>query len=521
MSTFIWPVPSSKTITSGFGPRRSPGGIGSTNHDGVDIGCPVGTAVIAARSGRVVRSCWFGGYGNYVEIDHGGGVHTFYGHLSRRKVGVGQIVSAGQVIAASGNTGASTGPHLHFGMHINGQRVNPLSHVRSSDTKGSYTGGSVSRTSPAYSAAGKKTPVKKNKPITKIKVKSVSGKVGKRKPTALYTYKSVEKTGVEVLMQHGESLFEPVVKGHVTIEWTRRDSPGKMTITVLLDGKLKLSLGDAVRLRYNGKNIFLGFLFHFSQTAEGEASLTYYDQLRYFKNKDLLKLKKGTYSAALKQICKKYGLKTGTVENTRWVHPAKIVDGTIFDALGEYADMTTAHTQKLYVLYDEFGKITLKSLAKMKSNVYIDAEQLEDFEYNASIDDGTYTCIKLYKDDSSSGTRKVWVRNNTALQAKWGTLVYTEKTDEKGTKNIMTRAKILSGLYGSAQRSLTLKGCPGDISIRGGSLVYVTLKLNDTEIGKGGKKKHAGMMVVESVTHNFEGAIHTMDLKVIGGKFNA
>lgn len=121
-----WPT-ESHNVTSVFGPRSSPGGVGSTNHDGIDIGVAVGTKVMAADGGEVTRAGAFGGYGNYVEIDHGDGLATFYGHLNSISVRTGQKVRKGQKIGESGNTGTSTGPHLHFGAHKNGKPTNPRS----------------------------------------------------------------------------------------------------------------------------------------------------------------------------------------------------------------------------------------------------------------------------------------------------------------------------------------------------------------------------------------------------------
>ncbi len=117
------------TGTSGYGPRSSPGGIGSTNHDGIDIAVPEGTPVRAALSGKVTSAGPNGGYGNYVAIQHDGGLLTFYAHLSTIGVRVGQKVERGQQIAKSGNTGTSTGPHLHFGVHRKGVSVNPAEYL--------------------------------------------------------------------------------------------------------------------------------------------------------------------------------------------------------------------------------------------------------------------------------------------------------------------------------------------------------------------------------------------------------
>ncbi len=125
--TFRWPV--SGRITSRFGGRRSPGGIGSTNHKGIDIAAPRGTPVYAADGGTVTYSGWMSGYGYAVQIDHGGGVKTLYGHNSSLTCSVGDHVYKGQQIARVGSTGNSTGNHCHFEVRINGVARNPLNYL--------------------------------------------------------------------------------------------------------------------------------------------------------------------------------------------------------------------------------------------------------------------------------------------------------------------------------------------------------------------------------------------------------
>ena len=118
---FIWPV--NGTFTSPFGYRWG------RLHAGIDIAVPEGTPIRAADGGTVAIAGWTGGYGNYTCINHGGGVSTCYGHQSRIAVSVGQSVSQGQVIGYSGNTGNSTGPHLHFEVRIGGNPVDPMGYL--------------------------------------------------------------------------------------------------------------------------------------------------------------------------------------------------------------------------------------------------------------------------------------------------------------------------------------------------------------------------------------------------------
>ncbi|MEG1987678.1 MAG: peptidoglycan DD-metalloendopeptidase family protein [Oscillibacter sp.] len=123
---YIWPV-NSRRITSTFGGRASPGGIGSTNHKGVDIGgVGYSSEIFAAKGGTVIVSQYSSSYGNYVVVAHGGGNTTLYAHMSSRKVASGQVVKQGAVLGITGSTGHSTGPHLHFEITENGVRINPL-----------------------------------------------------------------------------------------------------------------------------------------------------------------------------------------------------------------------------------------------------------------------------------------------------------------------------------------------------------------------------------------------------------
>ncbi|MBV9233528.1 MAG: peptidoglycan DD-metalloendopeptidase family protein [Candidatus Eremiobacteraeota bacterium] len=121
--SFSWPV--TGTITSPFGWRSNPFGGGPEFHQGLDIAAPSGTTVTAAAAGTVIMAQWYGGYGNYILIDHGGSYSTGYGHLSAIFVSNGQVVARGQAIGAVGSTGQSTGPHLHFEVRIAGKPVDP------------------------------------------------------------------------------------------------------------------------------------------------------------------------------------------------------------------------------------------------------------------------------------------------------------------------------------------------------------------------------------------------------------
>lgn len=126
--TYIKPINGGR-LTSNFGPRKAPKKGASTNHKGIDWGTPVGTPVYASCGGTVARAGWLSGYGYCIYINHPDGKQTRYAHLSKVLVSAGQSVSQGQKIALSGNTGNSTGPHLHFEIHVGGKAVNPFNYI--------------------------------------------------------------------------------------------------------------------------------------------------------------------------------------------------------------------------------------------------------------------------------------------------------------------------------------------------------------------------------------------------------
>ena len=118
------PVKNAFRYTSPFGRRWG------RAHEGVDLAAPVGTPVYATGEGKVIFAGWQSGYGNLIKVQHELGTETRYGHLSKIKVKVGQKVSQGSLIGAMGNTGRSTGPHLHYEVRVNGRAVNPMTFIK-------------------------------------------------------------------------------------------------------------------------------------------------------------------------------------------------------------------------------------------------------------------------------------------------------------------------------------------------------------------------------------------------------
>jgi murein DD-endopeptidase MepM/ murein hydrolase activator NlpD len=128
------PVKASVNFTSGYGVRSDPFNSGAAMHPGIDLSGAYGTPIYATADGTVLRAGWnSGGYGNLVEVDHGRGITTRYGHMSAILVSAGQHITRGQQIGRMGSTGRSTGNHLHYEVRIDGRAVNPIPFMKSTD----------------------------------------------------------------------------------------------------------------------------------------------------------------------------------------------------------------------------------------------------------------------------------------------------------------------------------------------------------------------------------------------------
>jgi hypothetical protein len=313
---------------------------------------------------------------------------------------------------------------------------------------------------------------------------------------------------IELLIKGSKNTFEPVILDGITWETERKGSPSKLTFTCIKDGVLAFEHGNQVQLKVDGKGVFMGFVFEKTRDKEQHIEVTCYDQLRYFKNKETYFLTNKTASQMLKAICSDFNLKTGFIADTSYVAP-KIAkdDSTLFDIMQEQIDRTVAYTNKLFCLYDDFGKITLKNVEDMKTNVVVDVNNTENFEYTSSIDSDTYNVIKLYRDNEDTGKREVYEVRDYNNVGNWGILKLTESLQEG--ENGKAKAEAYLKLKNRVTRTLKINGCFGDLSVRAGSSVYFTMNLGDKII--------KNYLVCERVTHYFNENNHTMDLELIGG----
>lgn len=323
---------------------------------------------------------------------------------------------------------------------------------------------------------------------------------------------------VELLIGNlaGTKVFQPAVQEGIEWSTERKDTPGKLTFKVIKDGTLDFSEGSPVRLRVNGSNIFFGFVFKQQRSRDTNIiTVTAYDQLRYLKNKDTKIFENTTAAGIIRRIAADYSLNCGSIADTKYTIESRVEENTsLFDMIGNALDLELTNLGNMYILYDDFGKLTLKFLGDMYvgspgAYLMLDEETGENFEYTSSIDDNTFNRVKLTYDNDETGVREVYIAQDGAHINQWGILQYFD-TLSKG-ENGQAKADALLSLYNKKTRNLRLTRQLGDTRVRAGSMVVVNLDLGDMQL--------KNFMLVEKCKHTFKESEHWMDLTVRGGEF--
>lgn len=308
-------------------------------------------------------------------------------------------------------------------------------------------------------------------------------------------------------IQYLNKIYEPIVKDGITWSLERKGTPGKLEFTVLKDKDLDFEEGSSVSLTVNSTKVFFGFVFKKTYDKDKNIKVTAYDQLRYLKNKDTYVYKNKTATELVKMIASDFRLNTGKMDNSSFKIASKVEDNqTLFDIIQNALDDTLTNTGRMYVLYDDFGKLRLSNISNMKVGLIVDEETSETFDYSSSIDGETYDRIKLVKENDKTKKREVYIAQSGANMNKWGILQYYDTVDDN--VNAKAKANALLKLYNQKTRSLSISGVIGDLRVRAGSQVIVKMDFDDIKL--------SNFMLVEKVTHKFEKNHHSMDLTLKG-----
>ena len=318
----------------------------------------------------------------------------------------------------------------------------------------------------------------------------------------------------ELIIQHNGTVMFPAVVEDVTIEWERQGQPGKLFFEVVKTDGLSFQEGDPCRFSVDGTPVFYGFVFYKARKGSNSnvITITVYDQLYYLKNKDTYVYANKTATAVIKMIADDFQLNVGSMEDTGHVIESRVEDNkTMWDIIQTALDETLKATGQMYVLFDDVGKLTLKGLGSMKLGMVIDDETAGDYDYTSSISSQTYDKIKLLYENKDTGKREIYIAQDGNNINQWGVLQYFEKVDSAANAKAMADA--LLDLYNTKTRTLRLQNVLGDIRVRGGTLLVVTLGLGDINL--------SSYLMVEQVKHTFNNEQHLMEMKMRGGTFVA
>lgn len=309
---------------------------------------------------------------------------------------------------------------------------------------------------------------------------------------------------------NGNNLYYPIVEEGVTWNTERKDAPGTVKFSLLWDESLKIEEGNLVQIIDGDTGVFQGYVFKKESSKSGSISVTAYDQLRYFKNKDNYIYSNKSTSDLVRMIANDFKLNTGTIVETGYKMSRCESGSSLFDIFNASNDETLKAKKELYVLYDDFGKLCLRNISDLTLNILIDEDTTEDYTLTSSIDENTYNKIKLTYDNDKTGKREQYILMDADTIATWGVLQYLEEISD--SKDVNDRLQGLIDLYNHKTTSFKVKNCFGDIRVRAGTSVLVRFVLEG--------KEYYSFMLVESAKHTWKNDEHKMDLTLSGGAIN-
>ena len=224
----------------------------------------------------------------------------------------------------------------------------------------------------------------------------------------------------QIFIANNGKIYQPVIKGKVTIKWERGFRAGILEFDVVKDETIDYQEGNPVSFSIDGKTVFKGYVFKKTRDKRQVISTVCYDQIRYLKSRDTYQYSSKSMSDLLKQICSDRNLQVGEIEDTSYKIPKRLEKNQEYLNMVKVAnDITLSQTGKIYTLFDDCGKISLKSADKMIVNCPISYDNIVDFSYETSIDDGTYNRVVVYLTDDDGRLIKKVVKQDEKNIAKW------------------------------------------------------------------------------------------------------
>lgn len=269
------------------------------------------------------------------------------------------------------------------------------------------------------------------------------------------------------------------------------------------DSAFRISNGDIIRCRDGDRNVFYGYVFSLDSGKDEDVRVLAYDQVRYLLATDTYVFKDVAAADVIKQIADDFGLSTGALADTGYRIPTMVEDGqTLLDIIEKAITYTILNTGRIYVFYDDFGALALRNVEDMRIDLIMGDGSLIDYGYKQSIDVDTYNKIKLVQDNKETGRRDVYIAQDSANIARWGTLQLYQSVDEnRNAAQIGELLQQLIALKNRESRSLQLEAF-GDSAVRAGR--YVPVMIAEYGVNQ--------YFLIDECVHRYDGTDHTMTL---------
>ena len=229
----------------------------------------------------------------------------------------------------------------------------------------------------------------------------------------------------ELYVDNNGNIQKPSVLDGLRWESWRAGSPSKLTFDVMRDEAANFREGNPVILKMNGENMFFGFVFSKRRDKAHIIRVTAYDQMRYLRNKDTYVYTDKTASDVIRMVATDFELNLGSIADTSYVIPCRDENNTsLFDIIYTALDLEMIHAGNMFILYDDFGELTLRNIADMKVDLFIDEKTAQNFDYTSSINDRTYNRIKPARENSETGMRDIYIVQDGSSIDRRGLLQY-------------------------------------------------------------------------------------------------
>lgn len=291
-----------------------------------------------------------------------------------------------------------------------------------------------------------------------------------------------------------------------TWKTSRIGKPSSFDMTILQDTNYILNNGDIIRVKYDDVPIFYGYVFSVGRQNEGTLKIKAYDQMRYLTSNDTYVFANKTAAAIMKQIAADFGLKVGSVADTKYKITSMVEDNQkLMDIICKALDLTVINTGVIYTMYDDFGNLIIKNSQDMKLDLVIgDDSLMTGFSFEKSIDSDTFNRIKLVRDNKETKKRDVYIAQDSKNISKWGRLQHFQKVDENmNPAQIKQLLDTLAKVKNRETKTLKIDAL-GNPTVRAGCFVTVTIE--ELAINQ--------FYLVDECSHKFSGDEYTLSLEL-------